>query len=248
MTKTKILIVEDESHLAQGLKLHLELAGHEVIWAQDGVQGIELWQKMAPDLVILDIMMPKKDGFQVLEEIRQLDDKLPILILSARSAINDKIKALKKGVDDYLAKPFDSQELLLRVERLLVKRGWFDQSGELEVDEDVDEQEIKMKTQLKKFSFGDNHLDFTLGTAKTSQGLVVQLTDQELKLLKLFASYPNRPLSRKDLLKVAWGYAEDVETRTLDNFIVRFRKYFEPDAKKPTYFQSVRSVGYVLKI
>lgn len=248
MEKTKILIIEDESHLAQGLKLHLELASHQVIWAKDGVEGMALWQEHRPDLVILDLMMPKKDGFQVLEEIRAVDDKLPILILSARSTVQDKIRALKKGVDDYLAKPFDSQELLLRVDRLLLKRGWFEQSGELDLEQEEDDQEIRLNHKLKKFHFGDNLLDFTLGTAKTAQGLVVQLTEQELKLLRLFASYPNRPLSRKDLLKVAWGYAQDVETRTLDNFIVRFRKYFEPDAKRPTFFQSVRSVGYVLKI
>jgi two-component system alkaline phosphatase synthesis response regulator PhoP len=246
--KTKILIIEDEAHLAQGLKLHLELASHQVIWARDGVEGVDQWREHNPDLVILDLMMPRKDGLQVLEEIRAVDDKLPILILSARSAIQDRIKALKKGVDDYLAKPFDSQELLLRVDRLLLKRGWLEQSGEINLEEEEADTEIRLNEKLKKFSFGDNVIDFTMGTAKTALGLVVALTDQELKLLRLFASYPNRPLSRKDLLKVAWGYAQDMETRTLDNFIVRFRKYFEPDAKRPKYFQSVRSVGYVLKI
>lgn len=247
--KTKILIVEDEAHLAEGLKLHLQMAGHQVIWAEDGVKGLELWKSEKPDLVILDIMMPKKDGLQVLEEIRAVDGKLPILILSARSSIQDKIRALKKGVDDYLAKPFDAQELLLRVERLLVRLSWFEDTGELEESElEGDETgEIAVNEKLKKFHFGENSLDFSMGTAKTVHSLVIQLTEQELKLLKVFASFPDRPLSRKDLLKAAWGYAEDMETRTLDNFIVRFRKYFEVDPKQPKYFQSVRSVGYILK-
>lgn len=223
----KILIIEDEQHIAEGIKLNLELAGHETKVAPDGKKGVEAWKLWEPDLIVLDIMMPEMDGYQVLEHIRKEDHRLPILILSARNESQDKVKALKKGVDDYLGKPFNLDEFLLRVERLLLRGQW----------------SLAEPEQVDNLSFGDNSIDFIQGTANCVEG-VVQLTIQELKLIKYFVDHPSKPLTREELLKAGWGYDEGTNTRTLDNFMVRFRKYFEKDPKNPVHFKSVRSIGY----
>jgi DNA-binding response OmpR family regulator len=232
----KILVVEDEQHIALGLKLHLEKEGHVVILAKDGHEGLEKWRSTAPDLIVLDIMMPKVDGLKVLEQIREHSPMIPILILSARDSTFDKIKALKNGVDDYLAKPFDAEELLLRIERLLLKKKWQEDAPLSQVDAVNKDMSVKINSRL---------IDFKNAQLVGVTGETIQLTDQEIKLLKVFIDHPNTALSRKDLLKKAWGYQEEIETRTLDNFIVRFRKYFETNPKKPEIFKSLRSIGYM---
>lgn len=245
--KFHLLVIEDEVHIAQGVKLHLELNGYQVSLASDGQEGLKLWAEMMPDLIILDIMMPKVDGLRVLELIRRRDERLPILILSARDSAQDKIKALANGVDDYLSKPFDAHELVLRVDRLLLRSGWYrDQnlspSGRsLELEKRID------RSQSETLLIGNKTIDFKTGIV-TGGDEEINLTEQEMKLLRVFILYQDIPMSRKDLLSLAWDYAESMETRTLDNFIVRLRKHFEVDPKKPRHFKSVRSLGYVFEL
>ncbi|MCG8616583.1 MAG: response regulator transcription factor [Desulfobacterales bacterium] len=235
--KKRILVIEDEEHIADGIRLNLTLQGYEVAVAPDGIEGLEKWRSWHPDLIVLDIMLPMIDGFSILKTIRQEDEKIPVLILSARGDTKDKVKGLRFGVDDYLAKPFDLDEFLLRVARLIKRKGWYDP------------QENSQKGDHKLFegdtySFGENHIDFITFKATCAAGEII-LTEQEVTLLRIFIANRGRPLSREMLLNAGWGYSRDTSTRTVDNFIVRFRKYFEPKPKKPVYFKSRRSVGYI---
>jgi len=234
--KKRILVIEDENHIAEGLKLNLALQGYDVMIAPDGVSGLDQWKKWQPDLIVLDIMLPGIDGFSVLQSIRLEDEQIPILILSAKSASDDKVKGLSYGVDDYLAKPFNLEELLLRVERLLTHASWYRKNG--------DPDEIDPSLLAQTYAFGDNKIDFELYVAHCRCG-EIYLTEQEVKILKLFIANKGKPISRSKLLGIGWGYTGSMATRTVDNFIVRFRKYFEDDPKKPAYFKSVRSVGYI---
>ncbi len=226
----RILIIEDEAHIAEGLKLNLSLKGFEAIIAEDGMSGLEIWETGHFDLIVLDIMLPGIDGFSVLQRIRLTDEKIPVLILSAKTDPADRIKGLSCGVDDYLTKPFELEEFLLRVERLLTRASW-SQSGQ-------------PQPSLETYSFGGNTIDFTASTAECQKGKIA-LTDQEVRLLKLFITNKNKPLSRKTLLEIGWGYSGQTTSRTVDNFIVRLRKYFEKNPRKPKYFKSQRAVGYV---
>jgi two-component system alkaline phosphatase synthesis response regulator PhoP len=226
----RVLIVEDEMHIAEGLRLNLSLKGHEVALAANGVLGLEEYHRQRPDLIILDLMMPKMDGNEFLEKIRHIDGRLPVLILSAKDSIQDKVKMLRQGVDDYMAKPFDLEEFLLRVERLLLRNEWSKENAPVE----------------EVISFGSNRVDLTTGKAATAQG-EVQLTEQEIRLLKVFYQMPNVPLDRSQILGLAWGYNSNTSTRTLDNFIVRFRKYFEENSREPQHFISVRAKGYLFR-
>ena len=227
-----ILIIEDDLHIAEGIQLNLTLQGYEVVIASDGVAGLNKWKEIGPDLVILDIMLPGIDGLSILQSIRLEDERLPILILSAKGDPDDRIKGLAFGVDDYLAKPFNLEELLLRVDRLLKRGGW------------NQENHVPVSSFFDTYAFGDNRIDFETSTATCHQG-EISLTEQESKVLKLFISNRGKPLSRDKLLQIGWGYTRKTSTRTVDNFIVRFRKYFEPDPKNPVYFKSLRSVGYL---
>lgn len=237
MSQFHILVIEDEFHIAEGIKLHLELKNYQVTLARDGVDGLEKWGQLKPDLIILDIMMPKMDGHKVLSLIRQKDEKLPVLILSAKDGVKDKIMAFSQGVDDYLSKPFDADELHLRIERLLVKSSWFQQSQQ-------DNKENIAKSSAE-FEFAGFKIDLRSGSVVAGTRGDFQLTEQELKLFQVFVRHQQIPMARTDLLTMAWGYTDDTETRTLDNFIVRFRRYFEVDSKQPRFFKSVRSIGYV---
>ncbi len=234
--KKRILIIEDDRHIAQGLKLSLSLQGYEPETAGNGTLGIRLWKEWNPHLIVLDIMLPGLDGLSILRHIRIEDEKLPILIISAKGSSEDKIKGFTYGVDDYLAKPFNLNEFLVRIERLLKRSSW-----------SANGTEIKAETndgEVSTCEFGGNKIDFTKMTAQTKQG-TVHLTDQEVRLLKLLIANRGTPLSRKTLLEVGWGYSGTTTTRTVDNFMVRLRKYFEDDPEDPVYFKSVRSVGYV---
>jgi two-component system, OmpR family, alkaline phosphatase synthesis response regulator PhoP len=232
-TGRRILIIEDDLHIAQGLKLNLTLQGCEVAVAGNGTAGLQLWREWNPDLIVLDIMLPGIDGLSVLRHIRLEDEKLPVLILSAKGEPDDRVKGFAYGVDDYLAKPFKLEEFLLRVERLRQRAVW-SRGAAGRVDE----------AQPRRYSFGGNTIDFETLTAAGMRGMI-QLTEQEVRLLRVFIAHRGKPLSRKFLLEVGWGYAGANTTRTVDNFMVRLRRYFEEDPEKPVYFRSLRSVGYI---
>ncbi len=230
-----ILIIEDDLHIAEGLQLNLKLKGYQVAVAPDGPCGLQQWRELQPDLIVLDIMLPGIDGFSVLRNIRLEDERIPILILSARGDIEDKIEGLAYGVDDYLAKPFNLDEFLLRLERLLLRGDWSRGQG----PQSAAVPEI--------FVFGENRIDFSTAGARGVAGQTIHLTEQEVKLLKLFVANQGKPLSRSKLLEIGWSYTGRITTRTVDNFVVRMRRYFEKNPKKPVYFKSLRSVGYVFE-
>lgn len=234
--KNLILVIEDEGHIAEGLEMNLKLQGHDVVIAQDGGDALQKWKECRPDLIVLDLMLPVIDGISVLRNIRLEDERVPILVLSAKGTAADKVKALSYGVDDYIAKPFDLVEFLLRVERLLTRVSWNRQ--------ETVQNDSALGSLPRIYAFGDNRIDFTTSTAYCKAGSI-GLTEQEIKLLKLFITNRGMPLTRNKLLEIGWGYSRKTTTRTVDNFIVRLRKYFEEDPKNPVYFKSLRSVGYI---
>ncbi|MFN2437049.1 MAG: response regulator transcription factor [Desulfotignum sp.] len=235
--KKRILVIEDEARIAEGLRLNLSLAGYAVSLAPDGIDGLAQWRAWQPDLIVLDIMLPMVDGFSILKTIRQEDEKIPVLILSARGDTTDKVKGLRYGVDDYLAKPFDLEEFLLRVDRLIQKTAWYEPAR-------TREKPAVGLFDGDQYRFGDNHVDFVTFKARCMAGEIT-LTEQEITLLKIFIANRGKPLSREELLNAGWGYSRDTSTRTVDNFMVRFRKYFEKNPKNPQFFKSRRSVGYI---
>lgn len=221
-------MVEDEEHIALGIKFNLERSSYLVELARDGQEGIERWKETEVDLIILDLMLPRVDGHDLLEIIRREDERVPILVLTAKDSIKDKTECFLAGADDYLSKPFSLEELMLRVERLLIRSNW---------------SQSQALSDCFRFG-GQNEINFQLAQARSHCG-EFSLTQQELKVLKVFIENEGRPVSRQELLEKAWGYDEKTSTRTVDNFVVRFRKYFERDPKSPEHFKSVRSVGYL---
>jgi DNA-binding response OmpR family regulator len=231
--KKRILVVEDDPNIAEGIRLNLTLRGYEAECRGDGVRALARFKEWRPDLVVLDVMLPGMDGISVLKAIRIEDERAPVLILSARGDTRDKIKGFACGVDDYMAKPFDLGELLMRVERLLTRADWAGKRARESADSGEDVVE-----------FGPNRVSCAEHLAWTKTGKLA-LSEQEVRLLKVFFTNPKKPLSRKDLLELAWGYSGGTNTRTVDNFLVRLRKYFEDDPREPVFFKSLRSVGYV---
>jgi two-component system alkaline phosphatase synthesis response regulator PhoP len=226
--KGAILLVEDEEPLRETLSLNLELEGYEVTAVGDGVEALDAVEKAHFDLIIMDIMMPELDGISATETLRVRNHDTPILILSARNSGADRIAGLKKGADDYLTKPFHLEELLLRTEKLIDKNKKLQQS----------------KPVLDSYSFGGNTIYFQQGTATNFNREEITLSKKEVMLLRLFTENPNEIISRERILQTVWGYQVYPTTRTIDNFILNFRKYFEEDSKHPVYFHSVRGMGY----
>lgn len=226
--KLSILLVEDEENLHEALKLNLELEGYEVTSAFTGTAALEKVNNEYFDLVILDIMLPETDGIQVTETIRVRNNDVPILILSARSTSADRVLGLKKGADDYLTKPFNLEELLLRVHKLI----------------DKNQKLLDKDTVGDTYSFGKNKIDFKAQEAINKNGEVIQLSKKEAMLLRLLIENKNDVVPREKILQTVWGYNVYPTTRTIDNFILSFRKYFEEDSRNPQYFHSVRGVGY----
>ena len=218
-------MVEDEEGLQNVIKLNLELEGYFVSIANDGIEALKLFNENRYDLVILDVMLPELDGFSVCTTIRLKDQKTPILFLTAKDSSQDRITGLKIGGDDYLVKPFNLEELLLRVEKL-VKRSALD------------------VVLADKFSFSNCAIDFSGYIAENARGEKRRLTDKEVKLLRLLITNKGNVVSRTEILETVWGYDVYPTTRTIDNFILSFRKFFESDSKNPNYFHSVRGVGY----
>jgi two-component system alkaline phosphatase synthesis response regulator PhoP len=226
--KYSILLVEDEENLQEALKLNLELDDYEVTSSFNGADALEKVKQEHFDLIILDVMLPELDGISVCETIRLQHNQVPILILSAKNSSADRVLGLKKGADDYLTKPFNLEELLLRVEKLIKKN---EQLGVIHQIPD-------------KFIFGKNKIDFNALTATDTRGEDIELTKKEAMLLKLLIENKNEVVTREKILQAVWGYNVYPTTRTIDNFILNFRKYFEADPKNPIFFLSVRGMGY----
>ena len=225
--RPSILLVEDEENLHEALKLNLELDGYDVTSAFDGTAALNAIQAEYFDLIIMDVMLPEMDGINVTETIRISNNEVPILILSAKNSSADRVLGLKKGADDYLTKPFNLEELLLRVHKLIDKN-----------------KKLQDKSSIgDTYSFGGNSIDFKAQEAMGKQGKI-SLSKKETMLLKLLIENKNEVVPREKILQAVWGYNVYPTTRTIDNFILSFRKYFEEDSRNPKYFHSVRGVGY----
>jgi two-component system alkaline phosphatase synthesis response regulator PhoP len=222
----RILLVEDEEHLKETLKLNLELEGYEVVAVDDGRQVMPTFLQQHFDLVLLDVMLPHLNGFELCEQLRLHNSLIPIIFLTAKDTPADKVQGLRLGADDYLTKPFHLEELLLRIQNLLKRRL------------------PNAQAQLDKAEFGGNTIDFHNYEAQTWQGQQLTLTKKEALLLKLLIERAGEVVSRQQILQSVWGYDVYPSTRTIDNFILSFRKYFEENPKEPKHFHSIRGVGY----
>ena len=226
----KILLVEDEESLAKGLEYNLSEEGYQVDIAKDGKQAIEMFDKNNYDVVVLDIMLPYKNGFEVAEHIRDKNPQMPILMLTARTSVDDRVKGLEIGADDYITKPFHLKELLLRIEGMLRRKSWY----------------VKSVSTNPFYHFGKNEINFENLRCKHGKH-EFHLTHFEAILMKYLIVNKGRIISRKELLENVWNLNPEVETRTVDIFISRLRKYFEDDPSNPVYIKSVRSSGYIFE-
>jgi len=227
MKQPHILLVEDETHIAQGLIFNLELEGCLVTHAETGAAAMKAFGSKSHDLVVLDLMLPDSHGIDLCRKMRKEAPQLPILILTALGEEENRIAGLKAGADDYLAKPFNLDEFLLRVSGMLKRSAWYQ----------------PVYDQDEEYEFDGNIIDLKNLEANTRNG-TIRLTELEARMLAIFFARENETLNRTELLKSVWGMAEDAETRTLDNFIVRLRKYFEEDSAQPKHFLTVRGRGY----
>ncbi len=225
----KILIVEDEKHLAEGLRFNLEADGHEARCAYDGAEALEVLSGQSFDAIVLDVMMPHKNGFEVAAELRARRNFTPILMLTALGSSEDVLKGFESGADDYLPKPFDLAVFQARLNGLLRRREWF-------------QQEAK-KPEADVVMINGRTVDFTNLELKSGDE-TVNLTLMEAKLLKYLIENKGLAVSRKTILEHVWGLHEDTDTRAIDNFIVRLRKYLEDEPEKPLVLQTVRGIGY----
>jgi DNA-binding response OmpR family regulator len=227
---SRILIVEDEQHLADGLRFNLEAEGHEAEVARDGERALELLlgERRPFDVAILDVMLPGKDGFAVASELRAAGQYLPILMLTARGRPEDVLKGFEAGADDYLPKPFELAILLARINGLLRRRQWNEQDAPVAAD---------------TFTFAGRTLDFASMEIRVDR-TSYQLTQMEADLLRYLVRNAGQAVSRKAILENVWGLHEETDTRAIDNFIVRLRRYIEERPATPKFLQTVRGVGY----
>jgi DNA-binding response OmpR family regulator len=219
--RLKILVVEDDLSILTGLSMSLKFEGFDVLQAQDGRAGLQKAIDESPDLLVLDVMMPVMNGFEVLEELRNRGSTVPVVVLSARSLEGDKIMGLNLGADDYVIKPFGLQELLARI-RAVLRRRYRDDDA---------------------IRFSDTVVDLRAKTVARA-GKPVELTAQEFKLLAHLVTHPGRTFSRDELLSGAWGFGYEGTARTVDNFVSQLRAKFEPDPEDPRHFKTVRGLGY----
>jgi len=226
--KKRILLVEDEESLVEMIRFNLEMENYDVSTATDGMIALELSQKERFDLCVLDIMLPKVDGLSVCRTLRLRNSKIPILFLSAKSTSSDRVEGLKAGGDDYLTKPFNLEELLLRVKNLLR----------------LTDAANGNSVEMNHYSFGGNEADFDNFEIKNAEGEVKSLSKREMHLLKFLIENEGKVVSREEILDTVWGYDVYPTSRTIDNYILSFRKHFEADSKNPVFFHSVRGVGY----
>ncbi len=222
----RILLVEDESHIAHTLAFNFSAQGYQTHIAPTGEEALERLDEEEFDIVVLDVMLPGIDGFEVARTIRRQDPKLPILMLTALSADEDRIAGLECGVDDYLVKPFVLKELMLRIAGLLRRAHWNDPSP------------------AATFPFGAATVD-PAAMRCSGPGGTREITRIELDLMRYFAARPGRLVSRRTLLQEVWGYEPDIMTRTVDTFVMRVRKMVEPEPRRPVHLRSVRGEGYI---
>jgi two-component system alkaline phosphatase synthesis response regulator PhoP len=224
MMQAKILIIEDETTLAEVLADNLSAEGYAVRCAADGASGLKLWQQSQPNLIILDVMLPKQDGFSLCQQMRAAGDLTPVLFLSAKGQPEDRVRGLSVGGDDYLAKPFHLPEFLLRVRNMLRRQGW----GPAEA----------------RYQFGGHTVDFRRWVVTLADGREEPLGERELSILKLLVSRADEVVSRDEILDAVWGDDAFPSSRTVDNFVMRLRRLFEPDPSAPIYLHTVWGVGY----
>lgn len=225
--KARILLVEDEENLLSTIALNLELEGYDVLCAKNGKEALQLYKNNRVDLVVLDIMLPEINGLDVCREIRKENRNVFILFLSARSMGSERIEGLKAGADDYLSKPFNLEELLLRIEILLKRK-----------------PQSFVKSSINNVNINGRLVNFDTYQFTGIDGKVESLSKKETMLLKLLIEKKNQVVSRDEILEQVWGYETFPTGRTIDNFILAFRKYFESDPSSPKHFISVRGVGY----
>jgi len=229
--QSNILLVEDEENLAHGLEYNLTEEGYKVTLAKDGRAAIKLFDENEYDLIVLDIMLPYYNGFEIAKHIRDKRPQMPILMLTARTQIEDRVRGLELGADDYLTKPFHLKELLLRIKGMLKRKKWY--------------QKVVIENPLYKF--GNNEINFeNLKCLKGKKEF--QLTSYEAMIMKYLIENKDKVVTRRELLENVWNMNPDIETRTVDNFIVRLRKHFEDDPSNPKYIVSVRSAGYIFQV
>lgn len=234
---SRVLVVEDEAHLAKGLRFNLESEGHSVEVAQDGESALQLLGNSAHssfDAVVLDVMLPGKDGFSVVRELREMRNFVPVLMLTARGRPEDVLKGFTAGADDYLPKPFELPILLARLQGLLRRRQWLLQSA-IPESTPADGYEV--------FSFDGRTIDFGKLELRAGNN-TIQLTLMEAELLRHLVRNRDKVVSRKSILEEVWGLHEDTDTRAIDNFVVRLRRYIEDNPAKPEHLLTVRGVGY----
>ena len=225
--KARLLVVEDEAAIRSGLVDVFVYHGYEVETADNGADGLRLGLSGKFDMILLDVMLPGVDGFEICNRIRQRDRQQPVIMLTAKSSDEDIVQGLTLGADDYVAKPFLLEELILRIHGIFRRQNWYSSAP--------DEQEV--------FSFSGNEVNFRTYEATTGER-TVRLTEKECMLMKLLVERRNQVVSREEILERVWGYRFSTSSRTIDNFIVRLRRYFETDPKSPQFIHSVRGVGY----
>lgn len=244
---SRILLVEDEEHLARGLKFNLEAEDYETQVVGDGETALDLLlkQRAGFDLLVLDVMLPGKDGFAVASELRRANHYIPLLMLTARGRPEDVLKGFASGADDYLPKPFDLAILLARIRSLLRRRQW---AGALLTDPPTDARvadaaQVDQPREFDVYAFDGKEVDF--GTLELrANGKTFRLTLMEAELLRHLIANAGKNVSRKQILEQVWGLREDTDTRAIDNFIVRLRRYIEVDPSKPRHLLTVRGIGY----
>jgi len=240
---SRVLVVEDEMHLAEGLRFNLEAEAYHVSVVDTGEAALEVLLAESPpfDVVVLDVMLPGKDGFTVVSELRQAGQFIPTLILTARGHPEDVLKGFGAGADDYLTKPFELKILIARLRGLLRRREWFRASAARQ--QPPPEAPIAPPEPTPAFHFADKSVDFDRLELRV-RDQVFPLTLMEANVLRYLIEHEGKRVSRKAMLSNVWGLHEDTDTRAIDNFIVRLRRYIEDDPARPRHLVTVRGVGY----
>lgn len=225
MQKPTILIVEDEESLGKTLLLNLELENYNVKLANSGNSALQLFTQNHKDLnlVLLDVMLPEINGFELCQKFKSINSQVPVIFLTAKNQTSEKISGLKLGADDYITKPFELEELLLRIQNVIKRNA---------------------KKGSTVFEFGKCNINFETFEIKDAKGVISTLSKREIGLLKLLTDNENKVISRDQIIQNLWDEKENASSRTIDNYILGFRKYFELNAKEPKHFHSIRGVGY----